>query len=257
MINPMIAAMPMYDRPETRAPNDRLWKAIRENYGAGPDALTRDMDLMTLWRAPNLLLAQTCGLPFRAMLHDKVTLVGTPDYGVPGCPIGHYNSVFVVHNDSSAETLADIQNRPFAYNEPMSQSGWAAPYAHTKAMNLRLSNLVKTGSHIETARAVSTGRATCGALDCVTWRLIQRYDDFGRNLRVIDTTAPTPGLPFITANPDTASNLFSAFRNAIAQLRGEDRAILMLHGFNYIPPNEYLELPIPPTPEDSLQSNAP
>jgi hypothetical protein len=81
----MIAALPMYDRPEMRAANDRFWQAIRDRLGDGPPHLTRDRDPWDIWQAPDLLLAQTCGFPYRARLHGRIYLVGTPDYGVEGC----------------------------------------------------------------------------------------------------------------------------------------------------------------------------
>ena len=31
----MIASLPMYDRPETAAANDRLWQGVRERLGQG------------------------------------------------------------------------------------------------------------------------------------------------------------------------------------------------------------------------------
>jgi ABC-type phosphate/phosphonate transport system substrate-binding protein len=59
-----------------------------------------------------------------------VTYVGTPDYGVEGCPPGHYRSVFVVRADDRAPKPADFDGARFAYNEALSQSGWAAPQTH-------------------------------------------------------------------------------------------------------------------------------
>ena len=95
----MIAALPMYDRPETAAATDRYWGLIRDGLRAreieAPDDLTRTDDLWTLWQSPDLVLAQTCGLPFRARLHGQVQLVGTPDFGLPGCAPGYYNSVII------------------------------------------------------------------------------------------------------------------------------------------------------------------
>ena len=95
----MIAALPMYDRPETASANDRLWALIHEALGEGPKHLTREGDLWDIWTAPDLLLAQTCGLPYRARLHDRVTLVGTPDYGLPDLPAGYYQSVLIARAD--------------------------------------------------------------------------------------------------------------------------------------------------------------
>ena len=69
----MIASLPMYDMPHLRGAHDRYWTAIRDALGYGPDALTRGGDPWAEWQSPDLLLGQTCGLPYRARLHDKVT----------------------------------------------------------------------------------------------------------------------------------------------------------------------------------------
>ncbi len=122
----MIAFLGMYDRPETRAANDRLWASIRDHLGRGPQHLSRQVDVWQTWASPDLIFAQTCGMPYRTRLHDTVNLVGTPDYRLPGCAPGHYNSVFVVGRDAPGEQLADFAGKTLAYNEPMSQSGWAS-----------------------------------------------------------------------------------------------------------------------------------
>ena len=96
----MIAHLGMYDRPETAAANDRFWSSIRDQLGFGPDTLTREIGFMEAWESPDLLLSQTCGMPYRLRLRPKVTLVGTPDFALPDCPPGYYNSVFIAKKES-------------------------------------------------------------------------------------------------------------------------------------------------------------
>lgn len=244
----MIAALPMYDRPETAAANDRFWAAIRARLGHGPVALTRIDDPWPIWQSPDLLLAQTCGYPYRARLHGRVQLVGTPDYGLPDCAPAHYNSAFIVHADNPARGLADLAGRRFAYNEPMSQSGWAAPAAHMAAAGLAFGPLVQTGAHRASARAVAEGRADFAALDALTWALISEHDGFAPALRVIARTAPTPGLPLITSASGDPEALFAAVDDAIGDLAATDRATLHLHGLTRISPDAYLAVPTPPAP---------
>ena len=56
----MIASLPMYDWPEVRAANDRLWSAIADGLTArgidAPARLNRDGELWDQWEAPELLL---------------------------------------------------------------------------------------------------------------------------------------------------------------------------------------------------------
>lgn len=249
----MIASLGMYDRAETADANDRLWAGIRDGLRArgiaAPEALTRgEGAYWPAWQAPDLVLSQTCGFPYRARLHGTVTLIGTPDYGVEGCPPGHYRSVFVVRADDP-RGLADFDGLPMAYNEELSQSGWAAPQNHAAAMGLNLRAGLCTGGHRLSALAVAEGRADLAALDAVTWEMLQRWEPAAARLRVIAATAPTPGLPYIAAPGADAEASFAAVSEAIAGLSADDRDRLRLRGLVRIAPEAYLAVPTPPAPE--------
>lgn len=249
----MIASLGMYDRAETAAANDRLWAGIRDGLRArgiaAPEALTRgDGAYWPAWQAPDLVLSQTCGFPYRARLHGQVTLIGTPDYSLPDCPPGHYRSVFVVRADDP-RGLADFDGLPMAYNEALSQSGWAAPQNHAAAIGLRLRAGLCTGGHRLSALAVAEGRADLAALDAVTWEMLRRWEPAATRLRVVEATAPTPGLPYIAAPGADAGAAFAAVAGAIAGLSAEDRDTLLLRGLVRIAPEAYLAVPTPAAPE--------
>lgn len=249
----MIAALGMYDLAEVQPANDRLWQLIREGMRlrgmATPITLTRgEMAYMPGWLSPDLVLAQTCGFPYRARLHGKVTLVGTPDYGVEGCPAGYYRSVFVARADDG-RTLADFDGTPIAYNDGLSQSGWAAPQNQAAKLGLRFPAGLHTGDHVASARAVAEGLADLAALDAVTWAMICDWDQpLARALRVVDLTDPTPGLPLIAGAGARPGPIFDAVSFAIAELAPEDRAALHLKGLVRIPAETYLAVPTPPPP---------
>ncbi len=241
----MIAALPMYDRPETAAANDRYWHLIRSSLKAAPVALTRSADVWEQWQSPDLVLGQTCGMPYRSKLHDKVTLVGTPDYGLEGCPAGHYRSVFVAHRARAGASLADFDGQRFAYNDDVSQSGWAAPLHHLHKAGLRTGPKICTGAHRESARAVAEGQADFASLDALSWIFIQRYDKFAADLVEIDHTSPTPALPYITARHRTADPLQMAITLAISDLTSADRDTLCLQALVQLPTQAYLAVPTP------------
>lgn len=256
----MIASLPMYDRSETGPANDRLWQLIRDSLRhkgvAAPDALTRLPDtLWSQWTARDLVLSQTCGFPYRARLHGHVALIGTPDYGVEGCAPGHYRSVFVVRSNDPRDVLADFSGAPFAYNEAMSQSGWAAPQTHAAKLGLHLPPAFATGGHRLSALAVAGGQADIAALDAVTWRMLQRWDPVAPQLRAIAQTDPTPGLPFIAAKGADADQMFATIGSAIAALSADDKAVLGLRGLVRIPPESYLAVPTPPAPDQFAQGH--
>lgn len=245
----MIASLPMYLRPETEAAHQRYWQAIHDNLSdAGlpsPSQLTLGAESITQWRSPNLVLSQTCGRPYRLHLRGKVTLVGTPDYGLDGCAPGYYRSPFVVRRTDTRQQLTDFQQSRFAYNEEMSQSGWAAPQTHVAPLGFQFTKLLKTGGHLASAKAVADGQADIAALDAVTWRMIQRHDEFAANLRVLDWTSPTPGLPYIAAPGIDQKSLFTAIAKAIRDLSDTDRQVLYLKGLTSIPASAYRAVPNP------------
>ncbi|MFV0512837.1 MAG: phosphate/phosphite/phosphonate ABC transporter substrate-binding protein [Jhaorihella sp.] len=245
----MIASLGMYDMPAVRGANDRFWSAIRARLGYGPGRLTRGADPWAVWQSPDLLLAQTCGMPYRTRLHGHVTLVATPDHGLPSCPPGHYNSVLVVRAGAKGQRPRDFAGGVFAYNEALSQSGWAAPMTHLGALKVRFSGHVATGAHADSARAVAEGRADMAGLDALTWEMLKEHDgDLAAGLRVIATTSPTPALPWITALGRDPAPIAAAIDAAVGDLAKADRAALHLRGLTAIPPNAYLTVPTPPAP---------
>ncbi len=243
----------MYDMPKQQGANDRLWALIRDGLRASglpaPDTLTRGPGAYwEAWTSPHLTLSQTCGFPYRAKLHGHVTLIGTPDYGVAGCAPGYYNSVLLARTDDPRNTTLDFNNAALAFNEELSQSGWAAPQALAAKLGISLQPRLRTGGHIPSARAVAEGRAEIAAVDAVTWVLITRWQRFAAGLKVVGQTDPTPGLPYIAAPGADAALLFQIISAAIAALPAPDRARLRLRGLTRIDPAAYLAVPTPPTP---------
>lgn len=255
----MIASLGMYDFGAAEAANDRLWALIRDGLRgrgiAAPEALTRgEHAYWDAWAAPDLLLSQTCGYPFRSRLHGTVTYVGTPDYGVEGCAPGQYRSVFVARADDPRRDVLEFGGAGFAYNEALSQSGWAAPQTHAAKLGLRLPPVLQTGGHRLSAQAVADGRADVAALDAVTFALMRDADPVAAKLRVVGMTDPTPGLPFITARARDPAPIFDAVSEAIAALAPPDRAALHLKGLVRLPVADYLAVPNPPSPEQIAAS---
>lgn len=255
----MIASLGMYDLPALAADHDALWVLVRDGLRArglaAPDALTRgEAAYWAAWQDPALVLSQTCGYPFRARLHDKVTLVGTPDHGVPGCPPGHYCSVYVVRADDPRPTVKDFDGAALAWNEALSQSGWAAPNTDANRRGITFRPGPQTGAHAHSARAVAEGRADIAALDAVTWALLTEHGLAPEGLRVLDRTPPTPGLPYIAGPGADGAALFDAVSAAIAALPAAARARLHLRGILHIPAAAYLAVPNPPPPEHSVQT---
>ena len=241
----MIASLPMYDRPETRAANDRLWALLREGYaGRAPEELTRDEDLWSQWLSPDLVLSQTCGKPYRTSLHGKVALVGTPHLELE-CDPGLYYSVFVARVNDTRDHLVQFRGARFAFNERGSQSGWCAPQVAAEGLGFAFTDILETGSHAASARAVAYGRAEIAAIDALTWEMIKRFDAWATGLQEVGRTEPTPALPYITARAADASELFASLADAIDALSSIDRDRLGLRGLLAVPASAYLAVKDP------------
>ena len=243
----MFAALPMYDRPENRAAHDALWAGIRDALGAGPDALDRETGYEDGWARPDLLLGQMCNLPYRARFRDRVTRIACFDYGLDDTPPGYYHSVFVTRAQDAARGLPPATLGRFAYNDALSQSGWGAPSATVTARGLTFHTTLRTGAHIDSARAVADGRADLAAIDAITWRMLQEWEPFAASLRVVDRTGLSPSQTLVTANSNDPVPVLAAVKLAVDGLSQTHRTTLGLRGVVALPDSAYdIPLPTPP-----------
>lgn len=243
----MIAWLGMYDMPHLHAANDAFWEGVRGHLAAAnhpaPRALDRsDRDIWSIWRHSDLVLGQTCGLPFQSALHGATKFVGTPDYGLPDCPPGYYFSEIMVRAADPRRTTADFAGALFAYNDPDSNSGWSLPRRWAMQAGLRLKPHLQTGSHLASALAVAEGRADMMGIDAHTHRLLREAGALPRGLRVLDRTEAVPGLPFICAVQMNAEAVRNAVKQAIAELPEAHRRALHLHGLTSLSEAAYLEV---------------
>ncbi|WP_241461321.1 phosphate/phosphite/phosphonate ABC transporter substrate-binding protein [Sulfitobacter noctilucicola] len=240
----------MYNRPEIAAENARYWGLIRQAFAARgievPRELSNDADEFDVWLSPDLVFSQTCGLPYRTTLNGHVALVGTPDFGLEGCPAGHYKSAVLVRADDPREALSDFQDARFVFNQSCSQSGYGTAYHLAQEHGFWFTDRKESGGHVLSAKAVAEGSADIAFVDAHTYRFIERYDTHGKNLRVLTYTAPTPATPYITADAAQADAMFEGVRAAVAALDHADREVLGLNGVVRISHDAYCAVPNPP-----------
>mgnify|MGYP001828742204 CR=1 FL=1 len=251
----MIASLPMYARASNKAAHDILWGLIRDALRAqaiaAPDGLDHDIDHMDSWGHENLVLGQICNLPLRAVIMNKVTVIGAADYGLDGCPPGHYRSNFVVHRDCLAEDPAAMFDARFVCNEPLSQSGYGAAQLWAQAQGSQFQLSATTGSHRASIEAVATGIGDIAAIDAQTWRIECAENPQTQALKVIGHTAPSPGMTFITRKGQNPQPYFAAIANAIDQLHPQVAMTLGLNAIIALDPIAY-DLPFPPEPASIL-----
>ncbi len=240
----MIASLPMYWRAETAEGWCAFWRLVQDGTNLPDLTPPADLpaDLVAHWLSPDLALSMTCGLPFRSVLRDRVTYVGTLDFGLGDAP-GHYHSVIIRRPDSTPAILA--------YNSPDSQSGWAA------AQGLPFTATLQTGSHAASLAALAEGRADIACIDVVTWRLLSRTDPNAALVEVAGRTAPTPGLPLITTQGHDPAPLRDAIQAGLARWQPADP---MQYGgplsFHILPENAYLDQPVPTPPLPNNSASA-
>jgi ABC-type phosphate/phosphonate transport system substrate-binding protein len=227
----------MYDWPEVRASTDALWGLMCQSFadhgfGDVPLALSRENNPHQDWLSPDLLLSQTCGLPFVRELQGRVHLLGTPSYDID-CGSGAYFSV-LIGREGSAGSLSELSGYRFACNDGRSQSGYAAfLQAVMKQGASPPAQIMLSGSHRASVRLVAEGKADIAAIDAVTWALACRHEPAARLVTVFGQTEPMPGLPYITslAFSEQAETLRLAISEAMAALSAGDRDALLLTGF--------------------------
>lgn len=218
----------MYDWPVNRVANDAFWAGVVRHLGeAGieaPSALARNADPDASWTDPDLLLGQTCGMPFVCGHCGDARVVARPDYGLPAASGGDYRSVIVVRAGDAArpgaQSVLAWGGRRAAVNEWRSFSGHVALRAHLAKLrsNARepffgpfFNSAAISGSHLDSARMVAYGEADMAALDGVAWAMLQAHEPgTAERLAVLEMTVPAPALPYITAPR------FDAIRPALA-----------------------------------------
>lgn len=234
----MIANLPMYDRPELTDAHNEFWNLIKDNLidaGLKPPAkLAQNAGEFKCWTDTSFYFSQTCGKPYSNILHENVTLTGTPDYDLEDCPPGYYRSAYIINKFDDRENLSDHKNSLFAYNDKNSQSG----YHVTKNY---FTNEIESGSHINSVKMVAGKTAEIAAIDANSLKLMTEYDDFVKDIKIIEWSDPTPTLPFIAFKGANQELFFNAIKNAIASLSQKSRRKLHLKDIVFIPKETYLE----------------
>lgn len=231
----MIASLPMYWRAENAAQWQAFWHIVQDHADrAGlplPDATPPEEiagPWTDHWLRNDLVLSMTCGLPFRSILRDRVTYVGTVGFGLDA-PAGHYYSQVIVSRetfDRAQRAGPDhaLPDRPvLAFNAADSQSGWAVAHsAPPFSAPLIYGGYLQTGSHAASLAAVAEGRADLAFVDAVTWRLLDRFDPLAARVCPLGQSITTPALPLITAKGTDPEPLQRVLRAAIAAFDPDD-----------------------------------
>ena len=208
-----IAGLPMYDWPEVADHVDTLWLEIRRELMRrgieAPVRLSRPDNLEKIWRDPEMLVGQVCSLnPVRDGLGEVEplgTIVYEPPAGLPDPEPGSYYAVIVCRladAGAAGDGLGRFAGRRVASNGTDSHSGYWSLGHHVRSQvadGPLFGEVLFTGSHRRSIRAVAAGSADLAAIDVHSWRLALEHEPAARELAVIDVTDPTAGVACVTA----------------------------------------------------------
>ncbi len=252
----MIAALPMYDLPELREATDLFWQGLRGHLAAAgltdiPRELTLPQEFYAHWRAPDLLLSQTCGYPLTHELKGQVRYLATPGYAAPGCTGTTYRSFIIVRDADDIKRGVELSGRVAAFNSTDSQSGCNILkfyLAHLGIANGLLREAIESGGHRKSVALVKAGLADFCAIDCVTWTLLTAVaPEEVAGLRILDQTAAAPCLPFITSRDMPVENIASLRTGLMAAFSDPDlddcRDLLLLESVAVLDEDAYDVIP--------------
>ena len=173
---------------------------------AGVEARYEDHDppklLSDLWRRDDLACVQMCGLPFSRRDPEPVILASPVPSTSRYRGKAVYWSDIAVRTDSKFRTLEDTFGHRAGYTLKDSQSGYFAFRYHllqkspgTQPYCEIIGNLVNPRGVI---KALAEGTVDVGPLDSYVHDLLKHTDpQFAAQVRIIDTTDPTPMPPLV------------------------------------------------------------
>jgi phosphonate transport system substrate-binding protein len=140
-----------------------------------------------------------CSLPYVAFEREGLSpaepvaapvLMGER-YG--GRPI--YFSDVIVHRDSPFRSFADLLGRSWAFNEPLSWSGYGITRYHLVRLEETegyFAEVVEAGFHEESIRLVAKGEVDGSAIDSQVLGVAMRDDpELAESLRIVDALGPS------------------------------------------------------------------
>lgn len=172
-----------------------------------------------------------CSLPYVAFERrglDLAVPVAAPvlqgeRYG--GRPI--YFSDVIVHRDSPFESFLDLRGRSWAYNEPLSWSGYGITRYHlvTRGQtNGFFRQVVEAGFHREAIRMVARGEVDGSAIDSQVLSIELRDDpDLAEKLRIVEALGPSTIQP-VAVSRRVPDDVREAIRDVLLTM-AEDPAV--------------------------------
>lgn len=255
-------SLPMYDFPEVASSTARMVDALVVTFGAeGLEASaagglpTAHHDLMAYWSGPEMLISQSCGLPFVEDLAAVTHCVGTFRWSGVSDERGWYRTVIVVAPGSGARNLADLAGARPAVSNTQSLSGWCSLGVAVAGVTDRADFLrptVLTGSHAGSLAALQSGDADVASIDPGTYQLLARHRPAAvAGLRQVGEGPWVPATPLVVPRSlpvpiERSRSIVTGALNSAGL--ADSRAEIGIDSFVVVPDEEYLAA-IPPLVE--------
>jgi phosphonate transport system substrate-binding protein len=166
-----------------------------------------------------------CGLPY-VMATGVLALLGAPVLKRERYldrPV--YYSDVIVHRDSPFERFEDLRGTTWAFNEPLSHSGYGVVRHHLVSLGETggfFGKVMETGFHRRSIRAVADRQVDASAIDSQVLDLeILGDPSLSERLRVIASLGPSTIQPVVVSSRIHAS-LAEDMRRALAEMHLED-----------------------------------
>lgn len=226
------ANLPMYALPEMAAANSAFLAALQRrlrgkgvdtagirsgsNHGAVADGI-----------GSGVFFTQVCGYPLFKHDRDRVLMLSTPHYAMPGCVGSSHRAFFMVRADDPAERLDDLRGRRFGCNSLLSNSGMNLPrlsLARIAGGQSFFSSVVMTGAHIASLECLDEGSIDTCSIDNVTWGFFRKFrPGAAERFRILDETVSSPSLPFVTSVNTTEADAV-ALAEALYEIMTDPRS---------------------------------
>ncbi|HBY93631.1 MAG: phosphate/phosphite/phosphonate ABC transporter substrate-binding protein [Ardenticatenaceae bacterium] len=136
-----------------------------------------------------------------------------------------YYSYIIVARDATAQSLADLRGRTFAFSDPLSNSGHLAPKWLLAQIGETpesfFASTLFTYSHDNSIRAVADHLADGAAVDSLVYDYtIARQPTYSARTRVIDKLGPF-GIPPVVVHPNLDPALKAQLRAVLLDMAGD------------------------------------
>ena len=253
-MQPLVACGMYAFNPQLKA----CWKELLENlpqHIPGAEQQPRNAQLGqcrisfqcddSVYRNDALLLGHTCGYPYIKKWRNSHRPVVVPVFDIDGCSDINYCSWLISRREDCRTTLEDYRNSKAVINNSDSNSGMNA-FRHT-LRDLHqdgrfFSEVIVSGSHLDSMRCVARGDSDLAAIDAVTWHhFLAQEPETVAALKVIDSTVASPALPFIQHQDASHSRESMAFalNSALEAAPSLTRETLRLRSFQLVTDADY------------------